>query len=165
MTGVQTCALPILNFLMAARSSLEELGKKKKTSLLKIRGVGDVMVTRIMDWQSVSLFSDEVGLVSPLIQEDVRCIIDLNQIIQKREDQLEEIASKSEEAKIIRSLPGFGQTCTAEIAGELGTVDRFAKEGSLALYFGMAALDKSSGVSRGSKTPQQVNRKGFRGEF
>jgi len=148
-----------LNFLMTTRSSLQELARKKKASLLKIKGVGKVMVERIIGWQNVAIFSDEVELVSPLILEDVKRIIDLNQIIQKLDEQLDELESRSEEAKIIRSIPGFGQTCTAEIAGEMGTVDRFAKEASLALYFGMATLDKSSGVSRGSKSPKQVNPK------
>jgi hypothetical protein len=36
-------------------------------------------------------------------------------------------------------------------------MDRFAKEGSLALYLGMANLDHSSGGSCGSKAPKQVN--------
>lgn len=35
--------------------------------------------------------------------------------------------------------------CSSEIAGELGTIERFAKEGSLAVYLGMANLDHSSG--------------------
>jgi len=57
------------------------------------------MVGRIIDWQNIALFSDEVELVSPLILEDVQRIIDLNQIVQQLDDQLENIAAKSEEAK------------------------------------------------------------------
>lgn len=146
-----------LNFLAAARHDLQELARKKRTALLKIKGIGQVLVERIISWQAEAVFSDEVKLVSPLSLEDVQRIIDLNRIIEKLETQLEDIASCSEEALIIRSIPGFGKTCTAEIAGELGTVDRFAKESSLALYFGMAALDNSSGKYQGSKTPRQVN--------
>jgi transposase len=48
-------------------------------------------------------------------------------------------------AKILLSIPGFGTICTAELAGEIGTIERFSKEGSLALYSGMATLDNSSG--------------------
>jgi len=68
-----------------------------------------------------------------------------------------DIAPRSEEATNIRSLPGFGESCTAEIAGEMSAVDRFIKESSMALYFGMATLDTSSGVRRGSKPAKQVN--------
>jgi transposase len=146
-----------LNFLISTRSNLTELARKKKATLLKIKGVGKILVERIIAWQETAVYSDEVELVTPLILEDVQRIIDLNQIIQKLDDQLEAIAASSEEAIIIKSIPGFGKTCTAEIAGEMGTVDRFAKESSLALYFGMAALDNSSGKYQGSKAPKQVN--------
>lgn len=149
----------VLCFLTSTRCDLSELSRKKKATLLKIKGVGKVMVERIMSWQELAIFSDEVALVTPLILEDVQRIIDLNRIIQHLEDQLEGIAEHSAEARIIRSIPGFGKTCTAEIAGKMGTVNRFAKESSLALYFGMAALDNSSGKYQGSKAPKQVNRR------
>lgn len=55
------------------------------------------------------------------------------------------------------SIPGFGAVCTAELAGEIGTVDRFRQESSLAWYLGMATLDNSSGKRQGSKPPKQVN--------
>jgi hypothetical protein len=47
--------------------------------------------------------------------------------------------------------------CTSELAGEIGTIERFSKEGSLALYLGMATLDNSSGKYQGSKQPRHVN--------
>lgn len=148
-----------LNFLISTRRHLHELAKKDRTTLLKLRGVGPVMVERILTWQAEAMFSEEVELVSPLILEDVRRIAELNQVVQKLDDQLEAIAANSKEASILRSIPGFGKTSVAEIAGELGTVDRFAKESSLALYFGMAALDNSSGKHKGSKTPRHVNKR------
>lgn len=43
------------------------------------------------------------------------------------------------------------------MAGEIGTIERFAGESSLALYVGMAPLDHSSGVRSGSKPPRHVN--------
>jgi len=36
-------------------------------------------------------------------------------------------------------------------------VERFSKEGSLALYLGMSTLDNSSGNYQGSKQPKHVN--------
>jgi len=44
-----------------------------------------------------------------------------------------------------------------ELAGEIGTVDRFPKEASLALYLGMSTLDNSSGKYQGTKQPKHVN--------
>ncbi len=50
-----------------------------------------------------------------------------------------------------------GAIRTAEPAGEIGTIERFRGEASLALYLGMAALDHSSGKNRGSRAPKHVN--------
>jgi len=46
-----------------------------------------------------------------------------------------------------------------ELAGEIGTLERFAIEKSGALYLGMAALDNSSGTYQGSKAPSNVNKR------
>ena len=54
-------------------------------------------------------------------------------------------------------MPGFGHVTIAELAGEIGTIERFENESSLALYLGMANLDNSSGKQKGSKAPKQVN--------
>jgi transposase len=77
--------------------------------------------------------------------------------IKRLDASIARLSESSELAQRIRSLPGFGPTCSAELAGEIGTAARFASESSLALYLGMAALDHSSGTHIGSKTPRQVN--------
>jgi len=77
--------------------------------------------------------------------------------IKTLEAKSKEVAKESKIAKVLLSIPGFGSVCTSELAGEIGTVERFGKEGSLALYLGMATLDNSSGKHQGSKRPRQVN--------
>jgi len=146
-----------LNFLSSAKRNLTELSRKRYDSVLKIKGIGKTMVERILPWQVQACFSSEVELVSPLILEDVYRIMELNQIINALDRQIGSLTSESTEATILESIPGFGKTCCAEIAGEIGTVKRFAAETSLALYLGMATLDHSSGNHRGSKPPKHVN--------
>jgi transposase len=68
-----------------------------------------------------------------------------------------EIAERSSMACRLASIPGCGAVCSAELAGEIGTLERFRGEASLALYLGMATLDNSSGKSRRSKPPRHVN--------
>jgi transposase len=63
----------------------------------------------------------------------------------------------AKDSKIAKSIPGFGTICTAGLAGEIGTIERFSKEGSLALYLGMAIRDNSSGKYQGTKQPKHVN--------
>jgi len=62
-------------------------------------------------------------------------------------------------ATIIKSIPGFGIICSGELAGEIGTMERFKSEAGLAIYLGMAPLDNSSGNYKGTKSPKQVNKR------
>jgi transposase len=75
----------------------------------------------------------------------------------KLESKISAYADKSDEAKLLQSIPGFGPVCSAEIAGEIGTIERFSKESSLSLYMGMSTLDNSSGKYKGGKQPKHVN--------
>lgn len=146
-----------LNFLSSAKSNLTELSRKHYNSLLKIKGIGKKLALKIVPWQQQACFGPEIELVSPLILEDVNRIIELNQIIKALDLQIATLAANSNEAMLLESIPGFGKTCCAEIAGEIGTIKRFASESSLALYLGMAVLDNASGNYRGSKVPKHVN--------
>lgn len=148
-----------LNFLLSAKKDLTELARKRPSTLLGIRSVGSKLVERIVGWQAEATFSDECALVTPMILQDARRIVELRQIIKELEAQMKALSAESREATLIESVPGFGPTCSAELAGELGTIERFATESSMALYVGMAPLDNSSGGYRGSKTPKQVNRR------
>jgi transposase len=51
----------------------------------------------------------------------------------------------------------LGKALRYEIAGEIGALERFESEASLALYLGMAVLDNSSGKYIGSKGSKHVN--------
>jgi transposase len=145
-----------LNFLLSTHT-LPQLARLRRSSLLKIRAVGRKYASLIQDWQKRAHFSDEVEWVNEMIHEDAQRCLELDKKIKMLEGKIEEIAKSSKIAKILLSIPGFGPVCTSELAGEIGTVDRFSKEGSLALYLGMSTLDNSSGNYQGSKQPKHVN--------
>ncbi len=84
-------------------------------------------------------------------------ILELNRQVKALEVEAARVAAKSTIACQLASIPGYGAICTAELAGEIGTIERFRCEASLALYLGMATLDNSSGKYRGSKAPKHVN--------
>ena len=86
-----------------------------------------------------------------------RRILELKANIAGLEAKTAAIAAGSEIARRVGSIPGFGATSSAELAGEIGTLERFASEASLALYVGMAALDNRSGKIIGTRSPRQVN--------
>jgi transposase len=145
-----------LNFLLSA-DTLAQLARLRKATLLKIPAVGRKYASRIEDWQKRAHFGAEVEWVSEMIQEDAQRCLDLAEMIKTLQTKIKQVAQDSTIAKMLLSIPGFGPVCTSELAGEIGTIERFSKEGSLGLYLGMSTLDNSSGKYQGSKAPKHVN--------
>ena len=94
-----------------------------------------------------------------MIIRDANRTLELLREISRLEKTIDGIALESEIARRLKTIEGFGEVCSAEIAGEIGTISRFPNEGSLALYLGMAVLDNSSGTYKGSKQSTHVNRR------
>jgi transposase len=145
-----------LNFL-TCRKGLLKLARVRRASLLKVPGIGATYADAIQAWQSRAYFAPDAGLVGDMIQQDAARILELKQQINALEEQMAHVAQSSSSAGQLASIPGYGSICSAELAGEIGTVERFHNEASLALYLGMATLDNSSGKFRGSKPPKHVN--------
>lgn len=143
--------------LLACRDDLTKLATLRLRTLLELKGIGRVYAAEVRRWQKVAMFSDTVTWTGPMIVEDARSIIMLNAQIKQLDEALDTLLPQSPEAMRIISIPGFGPVCSAELAGEIGTIERFSDEGSLALYLGMAPLEKSSGKHHGTKPPRQVN--------
>ncbi len=145
-----------LRFL-TARRGLAKLARLRRSSLLKIAGVGVKYAAAIEAWQKQARFGHEVKWVGDMIQEDAASILALGRRIKALDAHMASFAGSSTMAAIVTSLPGYGPVCTTELTGEIGTIARFAGETALALYLGMANLDRSSGKTRGSKPPRHVN--------
>ena len=145
-----------LNFLLSA-DTLPQLARLRRSTLLKIPSVGVKSAAIIEHWQKRAHFSQEVEWVGEMIQEDAKRCLELDEKIKRLETKVAEVAKDSKIAKTLRSIPGFGAVCTSELAGEIGTIERFASEGSLSLYLGMSTLDNRSGKYQGTKAPKHVN--------
>jgi transposase len=147
-----------LRFL-TCRDDLPKLARLHTRSLLKIRGVGQKYAAVIRAWQSKAQFAPEVAYVGPMVVADARRILELLTQIDALEKTCVQIAEGSELAGRIDSIPGFGPIASAELAGEIGTMERFPTEASLALYVGMACLSHQSGQRSRGRAPRQVNRR------
>ncbi|MEA2102808.1 MAG: IS110 family transposase [Thermodesulfobacteriota bacterium] len=145
-----------LNFLTST-DSFKKIARLRYATLLKIPGVGKRYAGIIQNWQTKAHFSHEVDWVGDMIQEDALRVLDLHHKIKLLEKKCTQVATNSALATLIISIPGFGPVCSSTLAGEIGTGVRFSSEASLALYLGMATLDKSSGNHKGSRSPKQVN--------
>lgn len=145
-----------LRFLTST-DDLRKLARLREGSIRKIPGIGAKYASVIQSWQKRAEFSHEVAWVGEMIQEDATRVLELHGKIEAVEQKMDAYAAESQIAQSLLTIPGFGSVCTAELAGEIGTVSRFNTEQSLALYLGMATLDNSSGKKKGSKSPKQVN--------
>lgn len=151
-------SLWFLRFL-SCRDDLRQLGRIRQESVLKISGIGKKYTGLIRAWQRTAKFSDEVDYVGSMIISDARRILELIDQISALETILEELCGESQMAALLSTIPGYGLVTASELTGEVGNHERFRSESSLALYLGMSPLDKSSGQSRGTRSPRQVNRR------
>lgn len=145
-----------LNFL-TCRDQLPKLARLRQSSLLAIPTVGKTYVARILAWQPSAQFAPDIEWVGEMILQDARRILSLGVDIKAMDQKIAAIAAQSELAQYIGSIPGFGKTSRAELAGEIGTLERFETESGLAVYVGMAAMDNSSGKRNSAKAPRNVN--------
>lgn len=155
ITG-QADNLWFLNFL-TCRAELTRLKAIRPHSLLALRGIGKTYAAKILAWQREASFAPAVAWVGPMIIEDARRMLALRSQIQALEVEIDALSCRSALALRLGTLPGFGHITRAELAAEIGVIERFAGEASLALYLGMAPLEHSSGKRRGAKPPRQVN--------
>lgn len=147
-----------LRFL-TSQDGLQELSRLNRQSLMEIPGIGVKYADKIQQWQSEAIFSEECEWVSEMIAADARRILELVGAINVLEKRIEVVSERSPLARRLGSIPGFGNVGRAELAAEIGVMERFPQECSLAIYVGMAVLDHSSSNSQWSKPPKQVNRR------
>lgn len=145
-----------LNFL-TCRDALPKLIRLQRKSVFAIAAVGQKYADQIQAWQRTAVFAPDIDIVGEMVLQDARRIQALGIDIKSLDRSIKAAAADSALAQTLLSIPGFGDTTTAELAGEIGAMARFASEAGLALYTGMAALDNSSGKKTSSRTPRQVN--------
>jgi len=144
---------------ITCREDMRKLSRIQVSSLQKIRGVGKKYREVIKQWQQNASFADDIDWVGEMIIRDAKRVLLLLDELSGLDRQIEALSETSILAKRIKTIPGFGDTSSAELAGEIGELNRFRSEGSLALYLGMAVLDNSSGTSQGSKQSKHVNKR------
>lgn len=147
-----------VNFI-SSRRELGQLLRMRASSVLKIRGIGPHKLQQIQAWQKEACWSEDVSWRWQLVRWEVKRLQNLQQELQQLEKQIQEVAASSQLYRLWRSVPGFGVIRSAELAGEMGTLDRFGKESSLALFLGTAPVDHTSGKHKGTRRPKLINRR------
>ncbi|MGH7794430.1 MAG: transposase [Candidatus Binatia bacterium] len=94
-----------------------------------------------------------------MIQEDAKRCLDLDEKIKRLEAKIAEVAKDSKIAKTLRSIPGFGAVCSSELAGEIGTIERFASPREAFLCISACPRWTTAREStRGAKLPSMLTR-------
>jgi transposase len=145
--------------LLTCRDRLTALPRLQAKMIGAIRGIGAKTLPRILAWQKTATFGTTIDLADVDIVADAAAILALNEQIKAVNRRIEQAASACAMACRLRSIPGFGITGTAELSGEIGSLQRFDREASLALYLGMAPLDHSSGVKNRARRSKSINRR------
>jgi transposase len=122
--------------LLAHGEDLTKLARLREKTLLAIPAVGAKFCAIIRAWQPRAFFSHEVGYAGPMIVADARRVLQLRAQIKALEGRCALLITASQIARRIDTIPGFALVCSSELAGEIGTLERFASEASLALYLG-----------------------------
>jgi transposase len=155
ITG-QADNLWFLNFL-TCRPSLAKLKTVRHASLRQIAGIGVAYAAKIAAWQHTASFATSIAWVGPMIQADAKRMLELRLSIMALENEIASLTEQSTMARRLKSMPGFGVTTASEVASEIGNIERFRDEASLAIYMGVAPLDRSSGKRISAKLPRQIN--------
>lgn len=140
------------------KEDIRELVRLRTSSILKIKYLGATKITLIQSWQHEATFSSELEYIASMLYDDAMRILSLKEKIEQLKNDIANLIPLSHIARTIETIPGFATISAGELAGEIGTLDRFKSEASLALYLGMTNLDNSSGKYRGSKRNISTNR-------
>ena len=140
------------------KEDVRELARLRKTSILKVKSIGSLYYTEISKWQKNATFNKDLDFIAPMLYDDAARILALKGKITALEKEIRSLIPSSDIAKVIDTIPGFSTVSSGELAGEIGTLNRFESEASLALYIGMTNLDNSSGKKVGTKRNLSTNR-------
>ena len=155
-----TTAVDNLWFLrfMTLKKDPRELARAHKKSIEKIQYLGSKNMTLIMQWQKEATLSHDLDYTASMLYDDAIRILELKDKIKEITRQIDLLIPSSKIARVIKTIPEFSTVSAGTLAGEIGTLNRFESESSLALYLGIANLDNSSGKQKGSKRNMFANR-------
>ena len=143
--------------LLSHGQDLQKLARLREKTILGIPAIGRKFGARIVAWQNSACFGHDIDWVGPMIIEDAHRILELRRAIKTIEAACKDLMKTSRIATLIDSIPGFATVCSSELAGEIGTLERFERESSMAMYVGMANLSNDSGKIKSSKNPKHIN--------
>ena len=116
------------------RQDIRILTKVHKSTIEKIPRIRKRHIDKITAWQTEVNFTDAIDYIASMFYDDAMRILELKQKIKDIEKQIGHLIPSSKIASRLITIPGFATVSAGTLAGEIGTLNRFEGEGSLALY-------------------------------
>lgn len=146
--------------LLYSRTDVSCIARMRAASLLRIPGIGKQRLQLIRQWQQDAVVGRDLQAVAHWIRQDIRRLLELRQQLKQLEAEIEELNQNSDISLLMSSIPGFGSASCSQLAGEIGSMDRFETEASLAVYLGCAPVSHQSGNNKkGTKRHRFTNRR------
>ncbi len=144
--------------LLIKYPDFSEYKKLTMGALLKIKRIGKKQVSLMLEGlRRIQCFEELAEIYKTIISSSARRVLELKEEIEQLDRQLEEIGEKSLGVKRLKSISGVGVKLSSRLIGEIGNINRFEREGQLAVYCGVACIDDDSGKSKKTKAVYKAN--------
>ena len=128
-------------------------------ALLKIKMIGKKQASLMLEGlRKIQCFEELAETYKTIIPSSARRVLELKEEIEMLDRKLEEIGEKSAEVKRLKSMSGVGTKLSSRLVGEIGDINRFEREGQLAVYCGVACIDDDSEKSKKTKVVYKANK-------
>jgi len=139
-----------------------DFAKYKKLTmeaLLRIKMIGKKQASLMLrGLRSINYIEELAETYKTIISSSAKRVLDLKEEIKMLDGKLEELGEKSVEVKRLKSISGVGTKLSSRLVGEIGDINRFDREGQLAVYCGVACIDDDSGKSKKTKVVYKANK-------
>jgi len=126
---------------------------------MKIKSIGEKKARLMLEGlRGIDYFGELADIYGMIILSNARRILELKEEIEMIDRQLEEIGEESSEVKRLKSISGVGTRLSSRLVGEIGDINRFEREGQVAIYCGVGCVDDDSGKSKKTRAVYKANK-------
>jgi len=145
--------------LILSGLTIEELKGWNITDFRSLKGVGIKRAVRLHNvMKDIEFFGNGDKAKAFILQQVAAKISGLKNEIEKLDSRLEKAGKDDMMVRWMMKQTGIGTRTASRIIGEIGRGKRFSKESQLAIYSGIACLDKSSGKKKLARKGIRINR-------
>ena len=146
--------------LLIKHPDFSKYKKLTMEALLKIKTIGKKKASLMLDGlRNIQCLEEMAETYKTIISSSAKRVLELKEEIEILDSKLEDLGEKSTEVKRLISMSGIATKLSSRLVGEIGDINRFAREDQLAVYCGIACIDDDSGKSQKTRVVYKANRR------